>query len=152
MGSGAGNVTQEGQIACHCKQCRANGKVKTAGVSCSEFEEHAGSRERRPGESIYLTRLSISLKVHFAYVLLEHMQPQHVQNGIIITNPIINRSLFWLLQEFCALVNDQARSTDRHGSYCGICMDGGDLLCCDGCPTAVHPFCIGLEEIPDVSL
>ncbi|CAL8466932.1 g6468 [Coccomyxa elongata] len=108
-----GNVTQEGQIACHCKQCRANGKVKTAGVSCSEFEEHAGSRERRPGESIYLTRLSISLK------------------------------------EFCALVNDQARSTDRHGSYCGICMDGGDLLCCDGCPTAVHPFCIGLEEIPD---
>ncbi|BDA40764.1 probable chromodomain-helicase-DNA-binding protein 4 at N-terminal half [Coccomyxa sp. Obi] len=108
-----GDVTQEGQIACHCKQCRANGKVKSAGVSCSEFEEHAGSRERRPGESIYLTRLSISLK------------------------------------EFCALVNDQARSSDRHGSYCGICMDGGDLLCCDGCPTAVHPFCIGLEEIPD---
>lgn len=33
-------------------------------MSCSEFEEHAGSRERRPGESIYLTRLSISLKVH----------------------------------------------------------------------------------------
>lgn len=61
------------------------------------------------------------------------------------------RTFVGLLQEFCALVNDQARSTDRHGSYCGICMDGGDLLCCDGCPTAVHPFCIGLEEIPDVS-
>lgn len=62
-GAGAGTITEEGHIACHCKQCRANGKVRTAGVSCSEFEEHAGSRERRPGESIYLTRLSISLKV-----------------------------------------------------------------------------------------
>jgi len=62
-GAGAGTIKAEGHIACHCKQCRAHGKVRSAGVSCSEFEEHAGSRERRPGESIYLTRLSISLKV-----------------------------------------------------------------------------------------
>ncbi len=60
----AGSITEEGQIACPCKQCRAK---KTPGVSCSEFEEHAGSRERRPGESIYLTNLSISLKVRICH-------------------------------------------------------------------------------------
>ncbi len=31
-------------------------------MSCSEFEEHAGSRERRPGESIYVTAIATSLK------------------------------------------------------------------------------------------
>lgn len=59
----AGTLTQEGQIACECKQCRPGGVVKTPSVSCSEFEEHAGSRERRPAESIYLECIAISLKV-----------------------------------------------------------------------------------------
>ena len=53
-------------------------------------------------------------------------------------------------QEFCALVNDEARDSDRHASVCGACGDGGDLLCCDGCPAAVHPLCVGLEQIPEV--
>jgi hypothetical protein len=58
----AGTIREDGQIACDCKLCRPKGRVKAAGISCSEFEEHAGSRERRPGESIYLTRVSVSLK------------------------------------------------------------------------------------------
>lgn len=48
-------------------------------------------------------------------------------------------------------MNEEERSADRHGSACMVCMDGGDLLCCDGCPNAVHPFCVGLEEIPEVT-
>ena len=62
----AGTLTYEGQIACECKQCRPGGVVKTQSVSCSEFEEHAGSRERRPAESIYLECISTSLKVRTA--------------------------------------------------------------------------------------
>ena len=65
----AGTLTQEGQIACECKQCRPGGAVKTPSVSCSEFEEHAGSRERRPAESIYLECIAISLKVLHAALL-----------------------------------------------------------------------------------
>jgi hypothetical protein len=53
-------------------------------------------------------------------------------------------------QEFCALVNDEERSSDRHASTCSVCLDGGDLLCCDGCPSAVHPLCVGLTDIPEV--
>lgn len=54
------------------------------------------------------------------------------------------------VQEFCALVDDVERSADRHASACSVCKDGGDLLCCDGCPSAVHPLCVGIQEIPEV--
>lgn len=54
-------------------------------------------------------------------------------------------------QEFCNLVNAEERCEDRHAAACAVCSDGGDLLCCDACPTAVHPACIGLEAIPEAS-
>ncbi|CAK0734199.1 hypothetical protein CVIRNUC_000397 [Coccomyxa viridis] len=108
-----GTLTQEGQIACECKQCRPGGVIKTQSISCSEFEEHAGSRERRPAESIFLQCITISLK------------------------------------EFCNLVNCEERCEDRHASACLVCGDGGDLLCCDACPNAVHPTCVSLETVPE---
>jgi chromodomain-helicase-DNA-binding protein 5 len=47
-------------------------------------------------------------------------------------------------------VNDEERCEDRHAAACAICSEGGDLLCCDACPTAVHLACVGLEAIPEV--
>ena len=47
-------------------------------------------------------------------------------------------------------MNAEERCEDRHAAACAVCSDGGDLLCCDACPTAVHPACIGLEAIPEV--
>ena len=35
--------------------------------------------------------------------------------------------------------------TDSHISFCVQCRDGGELLCCDGCPAAYHPACLGLQ-------
>ncbi|KAF5835257.1 hypothetical protein DUNSADRAFT_7703 [Dunaliella salina] len=39
-----------------------------------------------------------------------------------------------------------------HMEYCQICWDGGDLLCCDFCPVALHPHCLGLssEEVASI--
>jgi hypothetical protein len=31
---------------------------------------------------------------------------------------------------------------DEHGDLCFICKDGGELLCCDFCPNAVHLACV----------
>lgn len=30
--------------------------------------------------------------------------------------------------------------------FCQVCWDGGDLVCCDRCPAAYHPDCLGLPE------
>lgn len=55
----AGTVSDRGMIACSCAKCVRSG----AQHSSSEWEVHAGSRERRPAESIYLTELNFSLRV-----------------------------------------------------------------------------------------
>lgn len=40
---------------------------------------------------------------------------------------------------------------DEHQEFCRLCKDGGELLCCDSCPSAYHTFCLTppLSEIPD---
>lgn len=40
---------------------------------------------------------------------------------------------------------------DEHQEFCRICKDGGELLCCDSCPSAYHTFCLNppLKTIPD---
>ncbi|XP_065200189.1 chromodomain-helicase-DNA-binding protein Mi-2 homolog isoform X2 [Planococcus citri] len=40
---------------------------------------------------------------------------------------------------------------DEHQEFCRVCKDGGELLCCDSCPSAYHTFCLNppLTTIPD---
>lgn len=40
---------------------------------------------------------------------------------------------------------------DEHQEFCRVCKDGGELLCCDSCPSAYHTFCLNppLTDIPD---
>jgi hypothetical protein len=49
------------------------------------------------------------------------------------------------LKELGTLVN--STYTDSHISYCVQCRDGGELLCCDGCPAAYHAGCLGLQAV-----
>ncbi|KAG9509945.1 Chromodomain-helicase-DNA-binding protein 3, partial [Fragariocoptes setiger] len=42
-------------------------------------------------------------------------------------------------------------SHDHHMEYCRVCRDGGELLCCDNCPSAYHTHCLNppLTTVPD---
>ncbi|XP_028654175.1 chromodomain-helicase-DNA-binding protein 3 isoform X1 [Erpetoichthys calabaricus] len=38
---------------------------------------------------------------------------------------------------------------DDHMEYCRICKDGGELLCCDSCPSSYHIHCLN-PPLPDI--
>uniref|UniRef100_A0A8C2WEY0 Chromodomain helicase DNA binding protein 4a n=1 Tax=Cyclopterus lumpus TaxID=8103 RepID=A0A8C2WEY0_CYCLU len=40
---------------------------------------------------------------------------------------------------------------DHHMEFCRVCKDGGELLCCDSCPSSYHIHCLNppLPEIPN---
>lgn len=40
---------------------------------------------------------------------------------------------------------------DDHMEFCRVCKDGGELLCCDSCPSSYHIHCLNppMPEIPN---
>ncbi|CAG2172705.1 unnamed protein product [Oppiella nova] len=42
-------------------------------------------------------------------------------------------------------------NNDHHMEFCRVCRDGGELLCCDSCPSAYHTYCLTppLRTVPD---
>ncbi|XP_027013238.1 chromodomain-helicase-DNA-binding protein 4a isoform X1 [Tachysurus fulvidraco] len=45
----------------------------------------------------------------------------------------------------------EAEDDDHHMEFCRVCKDGGELLCCDTCPSSYHIHCLNppLPEIPN---
>ncbi|TMW60247.1 hypothetical protein Poli38472_000289 [Pythium oligandrum] len=43
---------------------------------------------------------------------------------------------------------EERNSVDDWEEDCYICTEGGELLCCDGCPRVFHFTCVGLRRVP----
>lgn len=52
-----------------------------------------------------------------------------------------------LIEIFSHLADKSGQKDDPNEDWCAVCLDGGELMCCDKCPKVFHQNC----HIPNIS-
>lgn len=96
-------------------------------VSLSEFKNHAGFNQNCPCLNLFM-----GSGKPFASCQLEAWSAEYKarRNG-------------WRLEK--------ASDDDPNDDSCGVCGDGGELICCDNCPSTFHQACLSMQVLPEGS-
>ncbi|CAL0310183.1 unnamed protein product [Lupinus luteus] len=114
-------VIKDGRITKDGIICKCCGKVHTL----SGFKFHAGFTLNRPCLNLFM-----GSGEPFTLCLLQAWSDEYKARKS---------------QNQAAKVDND----DRNDDSCGLCGEGGELICCDNCPSTFHLTCLSTQEIPD---
>lgn len=102
-------------------------KCCTQIFSVSDFKAHAGFRQQKPPLNLYLQSGK-----SFTLCQLQAWSAEYKsRKGYLKAMNVVE--------------------VDQNDDTCGICADGGELICCDNCPSTYHQSCLSAQELPEGS-
>lgn len=110
-------VTKDGWVTSEGILCKCCAEI----LSVSEFKVHAGLKQPRPS-------LDLFVQSSKPYTLCQ-LQAWSAEFKKRKSNSLVTGT------------DDK----DANDDTCGICGDGGDLICCDNCPSTYHQTCLSTE-------
>ncbi|XP_008783379.1 increased DNA methylation 1 isoform X2 [Phoenix dactylifera] len=117
------DVVKDGWITREGILCKCCSKI----LSVTDFKVHAGSKLRKPSSNLVLeSGKSYTLCLLEAWTAECNVRKNHMQIM-------------------------EVEEVDENDDTCGFCGDGGDLICCDNCPSTYHRECLPAQEIPEGS-
>ncbi|XP_071725919.1 increased DNA methylation 1-like [Rutidosis leptorrhynchoides] len=114
-------VVKDGVVTRNGILCKCCKKV----FSVSEFKNHAGYNMKRP-----CLDLVMQCGKSFTLCQLEAWSTEYN----------VRKSATRVVQ---------IEGIDEYDDTCGLCGDGGDLICCDNCTSTFHQACLSIQELPE---
>eukprot|EP00249_Psilotum_nudum_P022746 c28630_g2_i1 orf=42-2834(+) len=113
-------VLKDGATTCDGILCKCCKEIFTI----ANFEAHAGSKLQRAGANIvFRSGKSLLDCQRQAWDIENELRKPHNYVGVT--------------------------DSDRNDDTCTLCGDGGDLICCDNCPSTFHTTCLQIENVPE---